>query len=1814
MKKQLLTVNDLKVDLKRISSYLIILFFICQFSSHVSGQCSGNITLTTQSEVNVFACSNFTGNLTIQDDNNGVDNIVDLTPIFNNVTAGLESVDGDFSVFNCDFLITLEGLQGLSQVTGSLEISFNDILSNASFFPNLQTVGFDLNIFANNAIVSLSTFDNLTSVGNSFSLTGNSLSSIPDYPLLTDVPVQLTLKADQATSLDAFNSLTNVGLLGIGGDNLQTLSGFDNLSSATISLQISDCPLLTTIDAFSSLTSAAQIQYLDNPSLVSVPTFPNLVSLDGYEFANSGDVQDVFPNITSTGYVIIRDSDITIIDDIFPDLENITNFLAIFDNPNLVSVNGFESLTSIASLEVTDNASIDCCDIIPFAAITTGNVLVQSNGGNICSFFNTVLNTAPTLNCPADMTVSATSGQNSADVTISVPSAIYDCDLLSYTVDVVDENNMTVINNMVVSEGANETLTLPEGDNTVTFTAIGNNNLSGNCSFMVTVDAGIPCSGNVILSTQADVNNFSCTVFDGFLTIDDDGTDPITDLTPLTGLTTVNLRFLIRDCASLTTLDGLESLTSIGTNLDIVNSLSLSDFSALDNLQTVAGTMVMNDVGAQDFSFNSLQSVGGILSMISNDDILDISGFNNLTSVGALSIGFNPNQELLSGFQSLQNIDTDLIVTSNNNMTSVSGFGALTNIGGLARVSFNAQLQVYPFWGSNVDIGGDLILRITDVFDISNFASIVSVGGDLVIEDNSNLSLCCIIPDMNIAGNIIINDNAPGCNSIGEIGGDIPVVNCPSDIIVSIDQGPSLDCIGEVSIISPTPVDDCGELLTELALTDPNGNITLFGYTPGQEVTYDVSELGEWTFEFFASDDLEQTGSCTMTVTVEDDTAPEWDDPSGSISLTGICGVDDAQMLADANIPTANDGICGGTTTVVELGSTNSVICGSSEVVTFAYQVSDDAGNVNPVDFTVEVTLEDNEAPILSGMIPDMTINCTDVFPSTPTITANDACQGDLTSDIVEDIVIITGDCSVGGIAETQEITWTVTDACNNTSSESWTVTVINDFVADLGLDQIACAPNGVLLGPIAGGVTYEWSTGETTPTIEAFNTGQYFVTVTSTNGCCSIDDIFVTVESTPDISAQGGVLDCSGNGVQLMGNSSTPDVTYSWTGPGGFNTNIQNPTVFETGDYTLFVTSLSGCESAQTVMVDQDIDVPDIMVTGGIIDCDNVNVTLTGSSTTTGVSYSWTGPDGYTSSDENPTVSNPGDYTLEVEAPNGCISVATTQVLEDTDVPDIMVTGGVIDCQNEDLMLMASSTTADVTYSWTGPDGYTSSQQNPTVTTGGIYIIEVMSTNGCTNMDSITVLVDNDVPDVIVAGGTIDCQNEDLMLMGNSTTMDVTYSWIGPDSYTSSEQNPTVSVGGIYILEVMSPNGCTNMDSVIVMVDIDMPDAMATGGVIDCDNTDVVLMGNSATADVTYSWTGPGGYMSLEQNPTVEEPGAYILEVIATNGCSGIDTTEVTASEDLPNVSATGGSITCLVDEVILTGSSTTPDVTYSWTGPDGFMSAEQNPTVNIPGAYMLEVTSPNSCTAVATTQVIADQDMPVISISEQLYNCDDMSVELIVNSDQEASSIEWTGPMGFSSNEQVITVSELGSYSVRIIGVNGCESAETYELTDIFSYTSDIETTDVIGNVGGTAEIILDGGTGPFTILWDNGDTGNMTEDLTPGTHTVMVTDGLGCEQEFSFEILMSTSTSEIESLSNMKTFPNPVEDEVSITWNNSVFTPATIEVYNVDGKLEKKQRIFNQGLVKLDVAELNSGFYILILRDRDRSVTQRIFKTSI
>jgi CSLREA domain-containing protein len=546
------------------------------------------------------------------------------------------------------------------------------------------------------------------------------------------------------------------------------------------------------------------------------------------------------------------------------------------------------------------------------------------------------------------------------------------------------------------------------------------------------------------------------------------------------------------------------------------------------------------------------------------------------------------------------------------------------------------------------------------------------------------------------------------------------------------------------------------------------------------------------------------------------------------------------------------------------------------------------------------------------------------------------------------------------------------------------------------------------LATPTVTGATYAWTgpngftSNQQKPSranITVADGGTYSVIIT-VNGCTSAPgttNVVVNPAPAPPTASNGGPY-CEGATISL----STPTVagaTYSWTGPNGFFSSLQNPiranaTTADAGTYSVTIT-VNGCASAAgstNVGVNPTPATP--TASNGGPYCEGATISLS-TPTVAGATYSWTGPNGFASSAQNPTRTNAttadaGTYSVTITV-NGCTSAAgTTNVVVNATPATPAASNGGPYCEGATVRL-STPTVAGATYSWTGPNGFTSSVQNPTranATTAdaGTYSVTI-TVNGCASAAGTTNVVVNPTPATPAAsnGGPY-CEGATISL-STPTVAGATYSWTGPNGFTSSVQNPTranatTADAGTYSVTI-TVNGCTSAAGTTnVVVNPTPATPTASNGGPYCEGATISLS-TPTVAGATYSWTGPNGFTSSVQNPTranatTADAGTYSV-TITVNGCaSAAGTTNVVVNPTPATPTANNGG-PYLEGATIQLSTPTVAGATYSWTGPNSFTSSLQNPTRSNAttadaGIYSVTITVSGCPSAAGTTNVVVN------------------------------------------------------------------------------------------------------------------------------------------------------------------------------------------------------------------------------------------------
>jgi len=335
-----------------------------------------------------------------------------------------------------------------------------------------------------------------------------------------------------------------------------------------------------------------------------------------------------------------------------------------------------------------------------------------------------------------------------------------------------------------------------------------------------------------------------------------------------------------------------------------------------------------------------------------------------------------------------------------------------------------------------------------------------------------------------------------------------------------------------------------------------------------------------------------------------------------------------------------------------------------------------------------------------------------------------------------------------------------IEDACGNILNRIYDISSPVSF--SIRTDNLCEGQTGNLIVPYFSFLNYEWWKDNITTTIlsttnvlslpnfnMASDAGVYHVRITNPgnpNSCLNtVLDFTVSNQlNTPRAGTGSNVNLCGAQGtINLFGFlSGTYDTIGTWeeTSSSGMLINhLWNASGIVSGVYTFKyrVNGLCGNTAEAIVQIGVNPIPQTPIATGDNALCEGDSLHLSASDIP-GVTYQWTGPNGFSSNNQNPvldnvTVSAQGTYTVAVTQ-NGCVSAIDSVEVVIDKLPYFSVKDN---CQNNLTYLTATVldlNSDSLTYTWTYPDG-TVQNTNPINVTGnvtGLYTLTVTTANGC--------------------------------------------------------------------------------------------------------------------------------------------------------------------------------------------------------------------------------------------------------------------------------------------------------------------------------------------------------------------------------------------------------------------------------------------------------------------------------------------------
>ena len=677
---------------------------------------------------------------------------------------------------------------------------------------------------------------------------------------------------------------------------------------------------------------------------------------------------------------------------------------------------------------------------------------------------------------------------------------------------------------------------------------------------------------------------------------------------------------------------------------------------------------------------------------------------------------------------------------------------------------------------------------------------------------------------------------------------------------------------------------------------------------------------------------------------------------------------------------------------------------------------------------------------------------------------------------------------------------YSVTATVNGcTGAAATTTVIINSLpgVPSTNSNSPVCSATTISLAANSDpGAGYTWtgpngfSSSLQNPTIPNANTnasGTYFVTATL-NGCSSAaGSIGVTVNPIPSSPVAGGSTPlCTGTTLDLSA-STIPNAGYNWSGPNGFSSSLQYPTIANastanSGNY--FVTAtVNGCASSASSI---DITVNPIpsspVVSSNSPLCQGSTISLNAASIA-GATYSWTGPNGFSSSLQNPTITNAttinsGVYSVTATV-NGCMSSASSINVTINPIPPApILSSNSPACTGSNVSLNASAING-ASYNWSGPNGFTSTQQNPLLiniapANAGTYTAFV-SVNGCLSANASTVVNINPTPNAPTASNNSAICEGSTLNLSVSNIANATYSWTGPNGFTASAQNPSISNtspanSGQYQVSA-TVNGCTSAAGNTAVVINQRSAVNAGNNQTVCITSPSINLSGTVTGgsnsgiwatNGTGSFSPSNGNLNAIYNPSNSDraAGSVLLTLTVTNNgtCPANSSSVAITFAAAPSANAGKDTAICSNENLILNGkvSNATGGI-WNTNGSGNFSPSNTNLNATFypassdlgKGNVMLTLTTTGNayCPADSKSIVVILKPAPFVNAGADKTIIENYSATFNPIVSGQGLNIVWTPP-NYLDNATILnpTCSPKTdmTYTITVIDNNGCSATD--------------------------------------------------------------------------------------------------------------------------------------------------------------------------
>jgi len=524
--------------------------------------------------------------------------------------------------------------------------------------------------------------------------------------------------------------------------------------------------------------------------------------------------------------------------------------------------------------------------------------------------------------------------------------------------------------------------------------------------------------------------------------------------------------------------------------------------------------------------------------------------------------------------------------------------------------------------------------------------------------------------------------------------------------------------------------------------------------------------------------------------------------------------------------------------------------------------------------------------------------------------------------------------------------------------TEIITLTQPNILNSIISTSDISC--NGICDGAIntqiTGGTspyTYIWNNLLTINNLDSLCPGNYTLTLTDNNNCIYSDSVIITepseilinLDSSIHVSVYGG----NDGEIYTSSSGGTGNFNYLWVGGSGFNATTSNISSLISGTYLLTSIDSLLCSKTDSFTITQPPSLTAHLDSVINLSCNGIctgKLYITADGGDSVYTYLWSGPNGYTSTDEDLDSLCAGDYILELSDTTNTVTFSF-EVLEPTPVTIVSIADTAI-CYNGTALASAYVYGGIYPYQIIWSNG---SNNTSAILPSGNHSVSISDANECVATKNITIHQPDSIS-IISNIDSISCNG----IQDGSINLNITNGGTAPFQYSNNgftfqNSNSFYNLGtGYHSFTVIDANGCIDSASIYLNQPNALIDTISTTNATcfgECDGIATIT---------TYGGRSPYSYDWGIANSNNLCAGLYNVTTTDDNGC--LKTNAIIINEPNPiilTISLNGNTI-----------EATTGFNNYQWydennNSINGATTDKFSPTSQ--GEYYVEIIDSNGC-----------------------------------------------------------------------------------------------------------------------------------------------------------------------------------------------------------------------------------------------------------